>query len=1041
MKPETGSQHLLSVTQSKAKMFEYNVPLEDHIKIYTNPDRLFILSIGLLGDIAARINDSDASDDEIQELRNILPFSARFFDTFVETRLNREIDTYVRLLGSAAYYLCNLPGSSKILAERLTNNELNLGMFGLENLLTWFLQSEYSASLPDIPDSPYQPTINSTLAFFQQFNEAGSRTQEVLEAADLLRDTAYTLGTPRELLISDLVGAVIRRRFENSTWNCLSRYSDIPVVEWAEIIRKKTFIKEFWPAQHLLGKKGVFRGKSAVVQMPTSAGKTKATEIIIRSAFLSKRASLVVIVAPFRALCHEIRQNLVKAFQGENISIDELSDVLQIDFTIARLLQGEQVLIVTPEKLHYILRHSVVIAEKIGLIVYDEGHQFDNGTRGITYELLLTDLKTKIPQNTQTILISAVIRNAAQVGEWLIGTDAEVVDGVNLVPTFRSLAFITLQDSPKKHLWFVNQQNPDVQEFYVPRIIQQYSLQLRSGERKERIFPDLADGKEIALFLGLKLASQGSVAIFCGTKPSISNMCKNIVDRFARGLPIPKPGTFSNANAVEIQRLYFLHQMNLGVDAAVTQSAQWGILAHHNNIPHGLRLSIEYAMKEGLVNFIICTSTLAQGVNLPIRYLIVTSVYQGEEPIKVRDFQNLIGRSGRSGMHTEGSILFADPEIYDDRNGDDYQKSRWEKVKTLLDPINSEPCASTLYSIFDPLLSDDKKSTIRMEPFEFVETYLAGSEALGNKIEALVDDDFSLGGLHTQVVWKLNIVAAIESYLMAHADAADPTLNEKEITNLAQGTLAYFLANQEEREQIVKLFLELAQNIIEKIPELEKRVIFGKTLYGVQTSLAISDWISQHVDDLAACNNDSEMLILLWPLLSSNVHNKSFASCDKPEVLLDIAKAWIEGAPFYSLFEMLLAVDAKMIAKTQKRQYRIENAVDICENGLAYDGMLVLGAISELLQLIAIENRENLVNSLSSLQKRMKYGLPTPMSVLIYELGFSDRVVALDLSVVFEDLQPDKEIVFHSLKAREEQVFQVLDKYPFYFSEVYKSLT
>jgi hypothetical protein len=57
MKPETRSQRLLSITQSKAKMYEYNVPLEDHIEIPagTNPDRLFPLSIGMLGDIASRI--------------------------------------------------------------------------------------------------------------------------------------------------------------------------------------------------------------------------------------------------------------------------------------------------------------------------------------------------------------------------------------------------------------------------------------------------------------------------------------------------------------------------------------------------------------------------------------------------------------------------------------------------------------------------------------------------------------------------------------------------------------------------------------------------------------------------------------------------------------------------------------------------------------------------------------------------------------------------------------------------------------------------
>ena len=92
------------------------------------------------------------------------------------------------------------------------------------------------------------------------------------------------------------------------------------------MLEKETFVKELWPAQHLLGQANVLRGQSAVIQMPTSAGKTKATEIVIRSAFLSQRASLAVIVAPFRALCHEIRNSLAATFEGESTQVDELSD-------------------------------------------------------------------------------------------------------------------------------------------------------------------------------------------------------------------------------------------------------------------------------------------------------------------------------------------------------------------------------------------------------------------------------------------------------------------------------------------------------------------------------------------------------------------------------------------------------------------------------------------------------------------------------------------------------------------------------------------
>ena len=71
---------------------------------------------------------------------------------------------------------------------------------------------------------------------------------------------------------------------------------------------------------------------SAIVQMPTSAGKTKATEVIIRSAFLSARITLVDNRGPFPALCHEIKDNLVKAFQGEQIIVDELTMCFRLIF-------------------------------------------------------------------------------------------------------------------------------------------------------------------------------------------------------------------------------------------------------------------------------------------------------------------------------------------------------------------------------------------------------------------------------------------------------------------------------------------------------------------------------------------------------------------------------------------------------------------------------------------------------------------------------------------------------------------------------------
>lgn len=161
---------------------------------------------------------------------------------------------------------------------------------------------------------------------------------------------------------------------------------------------------------------------------------------------MADRVSLAIIIAPFRALCHEIKNSLVEAFHNEPTIVDELSDVLQTDFKITEFLGHQQILVVTPEKLIYVLRHAPDLAAHVGLLVFDEGHQFDSGTRGITYELLLTSLRFMIPKGTQKVLISAVISNAEAVGEWLNG-EPNVVEGTTLIPTFRSVGFVSWLDS------------------------------------------------------------------------------------------------------------------------------------------------------------------------------------------------------------------------------------------------------------------------------------------------------------------------------------------------------------------------------------------------------------------------------------------------------------------------------------------------------------------------------------------------------------------------------------------------------------------
>ncbi|MDR2410920.1 MAG: hypothetical protein LBE13_22800, partial [Bacteroidales bacterium] len=289
MKPEAPSNHLLSVTRSKAKMWEYDIPIKYHIRILQDPAQLFSLVIGLLGDVAATINRGN--NEEISEQQTNLLFSSYFFDAYLQSKLTETLNPYLELLGAASYYLCDLPGSAKVLAGRVPKNGLNLKCQGLETLLLWLLQANYSVELLPFDKSVYQHQISSVIQGMQQFYDNGIGNDKLLNDADILRKQTYEMGSPRQLLFGDVIAAVIRKKLEHSCWQSLPLYSGITQEKWATAIKKESFIKEMWSAQHLLGESEVLKGKSAIVQMPTSTGKTKSIELIIRSAFLAGRTS------------------------------------------------------------------------------------------------------------------------------------------------------------------------------------------------------------------------------------------------------------------------------------------------------------------------------------------------------------------------------------------------------------------------------------------------------------------------------------------------------------------------------------------------------------------------------------------------------------------------------------------------------------------------------------------------------------------------------------------------------------------------------
>jgi POLQ-like helicase len=322
---------------------------------------------------------------------------------------------------------------------------------------------------------------------------------------------------------------------------------------------------------------------------------------------------------------------------------------------------------------------------------------------------------------------------------------------------------------------------------------------------------------------------------------------------------------------------------------------------------------------------------------------------------------------------------------------------------------------------------------------EIVSAYINNPQELDELVERIssehADKTFTKEGLESQIAWKVNIISSIENYIMASWDESKSGLGREDIVLLASETLAYFLADEEQKEQLLEIFMMLERNIEQNVTEASKRRIYGRTLYGVRTAINIDNWVNQHIEELIACNEQDELLTTIWPILIENIQNSTFRKCDKPEVLYDIALGWIRGQTYDELFRIASGADLRIIARTQRRPIKLDSIIDICDNGLSYDGTLVIGAIAEIIELLRPEDSGKTIVKLLELQKRLKYGLSTPMSFTLYELGFADRVVSTELSSFLGNVPLDRGAIIRTIKRNEQKVRELLEKYPSYFIE------
>ena len=1001
------SNYMLKYQKAKAKLVEYDIPRKDYPKFPLNSNELSYPVVYILSRYAESVIENNVAD--MEEFSPHLVAASQYFDAAVGANDRAEYDVDFLLSGAASYFLSDDFGSAKVLCSEFfarINPETNVPQKIMGDLLGYLLLNRDFHISEDTPDG--EKVCRSLLAYYN----TGEGAEEIQNLLSEYRKVIYENDAPMEIYYVDILCAIVTVALSKSSWSLLPRYSELDQSLWSDYLKSPKAPRMLWPAQQLIGEKGVLRGQSAIVQLPTGVGKTKSIELIIRSSFASDRATTAIIVAPLRALCNEIANDMISAF-GDEVLVNQFSDVLEEDFSLELFLSFKsKILICTPEKLSYIIHHQADFLDEIGLYIFDEGHMFDDGSRGAIYELLISEIRSHISGKEQIILLSAVLSNAEQIQKWLLGEAGVLASDSKIKATPKTIGFA----SQTKDIHYYSDDSAQ-EDFYVPRSIEVIALQKRPREKKQRYFPELTDAKDIAIYYANKLCKNGGVAIFANRTSTVLTVINRIIELRDRGCLLAE--IKGNSDGKEMSRLAQLMSDYYGEQHPYTIACYLGVVPHYSNLPNGLRLAVEHACRNKALRLVVCTSTLAQGVNIPIKYLFMTSFMVARNSMRIRSFQNLMGRTARSGMYTEGSVIVTDPQLFDNKNnrknGGNY---KWNECIKMFDDSAAEPCGSSILSLVQDIRIDYETRVIGAKVAQHIIDHYNEPDCFEqyvNKLTTALHKAYpqkNASSIVESVMARKSIVEAIENHL-CFVFSIDENADKQSIAaDICKETLAYFMANDDEKALLEEIF-----NIITlKTNKIDYSQIknYARTMIGIDSLLQIEKWIAEN--HLTRQNYTNEQLVEMIISFFQETHTlKKGTKC-----FADICQMWLDGCSFVEMYE--------------STSLPIADLEDICNKSISYELSFFVGSIIDIIE-ISDEDIVNPLPNLLRLQRRLKYGVKTETAVSICEKIFNDRFLANLLADEIGHDTIETNSIVGVIQSHKDDILDILSAYPTYFSE------
>lgn len=375
-------------------------------------------------------------------------------------------------------------------------------------------------------------------------------------------------------------------------------------------------------------------GSQAVaIRAPTSAGKSFVLQSYLLERFAKATSPLsIAYVIPSRALLHEVQGKLTKLLTALSrdvrvTSVPQMNDVVD-DF---------QIFVLTQERLQTLFDNSEVI---ISEMIVDEAQQIADDARGILLQHCLEEALHRSP-SIKVVLLTPGRQDAATIARLIGFTDVGIAQS-SLRPVRQNLIYVDFDShQPTDIVLSLHRDGDDA--------LPLGTLKTTWGfERKE--------GRLVGA--ALELGREGQSLVYAPSKSPAEAIAISIAGH-------QSPPKDENGALKELADFIKKH---IHPKYSLVESVMAGVGFHYGSMPTALTKALEEYFDDGLLKYLVCTSTLLHGVNLPARNIFLYRPTRGvDTPLDADGFWNLAGRAGRMSRDVQGNVFLVDYETWDSK--------------------------------------------------------------------------------------------------------------------------------------------------------------------------------------------------------------------------------------------------------------------------------------------------------------------------------------------------------------------------------------